>query len=45
MGSGSWTTCAYDTYTKATYNVSADSISTANFATQDFIVVVHLQMF
>lgn len=36
MGSGSWTTCAYDTYTKATYNVSADSISTANFATQDF---------
>lgn len=36
MGSGTWTACAYDTYTKATYNVSADSIATANFATQDF---------
>lgn len=36
MGSGVWTTCAYDTYTKATYNMSADSISIANFATQDF---------
>lgn len=36
MGSGTWTACAYDTYTKATYNVSADSISTANFTTQDF---------
>ena len=36
MGSGTWTACAYNTYTEATYNVSADSISTANFATQDF---------
>ena len=36
MGSGTWTACAYDTYTKATYNVSAEAISTANFATQDF---------
>lgn len=36
MGSGTWTACAYDTYTKATYNVSADAIATANFATQDF---------
>ena len=36
MGSGTWTACAYDTYTKATYNVSAEAIATANFATQDF---------
>lgn len=36
MGSGTWTACAYNTYTKATYNVSADAIATANFATQDF---------
>lgn len=36
MGSGTWTACAYNTYTKATYNVSADSMSTANFTTQDF---------
>ena len=36
MGSGTWTACAYDTYTKATYNVSAEAISTANFAAQDF---------
>lgn len=36
MGGGTWTACAYDTYTKATYNVSADSISTANFTTQNF---------
>lgn len=36
MGSGTWTACAYNTYTKATYNVSADSISTTNFTTQDF---------
>lgn len=36
MGSGTWTACAYDTYTKATYNVSAEAISTANFTTQNF---------
>ena len=36
MGSGTWTACAYNTYTKATYNVSADSIATTNFTTQDF---------
>lgn len=36
MGSGTWTACAYDTYTKATYNVSADSISTTDFTTQNF---------
>lgn len=36
MGGGTWTACAYDTYTKATYNVSADSISTTNFTTQNF---------
>lgn len=36
MGSGTWTARAYNTYTKAIYNVSADSIATANFAAQDF---------
>lgn len=36
MGSGTWTACAYNTYTKAIYNVSADSIATTNFTTQDF---------
>ena len=36
MGSGTWTACAYDTYTKATYNVSAEAISATNFTTQNF---------